>query len=222
MKRIHATRVTIALIVGVLIWHYVERRHDLQCYVMQQASNLEFVFAAGYASEEEIRDIVWNDTKTDLYGQAWWASLDNVFHAIFMGGSRGQQVVAHLTNAPADSTDIICDGRIEWTIWWIYDSAEMAVYESYSGAEIKSLHHVTTALQAIPSEELHEYEVDAELTYFKSRWKNGNGDWSGFSRDGGTVSARDWLDGKVVPDYWSGWYVAWLEQGEELQDGDEE
>ena len=222
MKRVHATRVIVLLIIGVLIWQYVEMRNDLQCYVMQRASNLEFVFAAGYASEDEIRDIVWNDIMTEFYGQAWRASLDQVFHTIFMGGNRGQQVVAHLMNAPADSPDFSCGGRIEWTIWWIYGSADMAVYKRYSSAENKSLHDVTTALQAIPPEELQDYEVDAELTYFKSRWKNGSGDWSGFSRDGGTVSAREWLEGNIVPDYWSGWYESWLEQGQDVQNDEEE
>lgn len=218
MKRVYATRLIVALIIGVLVWQYVERRNDLQCYVMQLASMHEFVFTAGYASEDEIRDIVWDDTVAVFHGQAWQASLDQVFHAIFMGGNRGQQVVAQLSNPPADSPDFTCEGYIDWTIW---HNPDFKVHGIYSDEGIESLHQVTTALQAIAPEELRHYEVEADLNYTKSRWNEGNGDWSVGYRTIGTVSAREWLEGKIVPDYWSGWYESWLEQGQDLQNDDE-
>ena len=219
MKRSNATRAILLLIIVVFILQYVDKRNDLQCYVMQLASRLEFSFAAGYATEGEIRDVVWDDTEADFLGQAWRASLDQIFHAIFMGGNRGAQVVAYLINPPVDLPDFFCNGSIEWTIW--YDP-DITAYRNYSGTDIKSGHHVTTALQAIQQDELQHYEVAAGLTYYKGSWNEGNGAWSGGSRDAGTVSAHEWLSGKRVPAYWSGWYEAWLEGWQELQDSGED
>ena len=219
MKKVHITRAIGLLIIVVLIWQYVEKRNDLQCYVLQLASRHEFVFKAGYASEDEIRDIVFNDTVADFHGQMWRASLDQIFQAIFMGGNRGKQVVALLLNPPDDLPDFSCEGSIEWTIWY---NPDFTVLRNYTGTGIKSLHHVTTALQAIPQEELRQYEVAADLTYYSGSWNEGNTAWSGGSRDAGSVSAREWLNGKIVPDYWSGWYAAWLEQWQKLQDLDDE
>lgn len=219
MKRVYVSRVIAVLIIGVSILRVIEIRNDLQCYVMQQATRHEFVFAAGYATADEIRDIVFNDTVADFHGQAWRASLDQIFQAIFMGGNRGQQVVAHLNKPSVDSLDFYCEGSIRWTIWYNPDST---VFRNYTGTDIKSLHHVTTALQAIPHEELRHYEVVADLTYFKDRWNEGIGAWSGGARDAGTVSAREWLSGNIVPDYWSGWYAAYLEHVHELQNADDE
>ena len=214
MKRIHATRVTVALIVVVLIWHYIEKRNDLRCYVMQRASIHEFVFSAGYASEDEIRDIVWNDTKTEFYGQAWRVSLDNVFHAIFMGGSRGQQVVAHLTRPSDDLRDFSCQGTIRWSIWNVLDNT---FHRDYSGTDLVKVHHVTIALQALEQNELRKYSVEVDLISYRDVYSEHGSTYIAHYRDGGEVSAHDWLDGKVVPEYWSGWYAAWLEQGQEFQ-----
>ncbi len=219
MKRSHATRAILLLIIVVFIWQYVEKRNDLQCYVRQLASRLEFSLAAGYATEDEIRDVVWDDTEADFHGQAWRASLDQIFHAIFMGGNRGAQVVAYLTNPPVDLPDFFCNGSIEWTIW--YDP-DITVYRNYSGSEIKSFYRVTTALKAIPQEELRHYTVEAVEWSFKGSWDGGRGAMSSFSRDAGTVSAREWLDGKIVPDYWSGWTASYVEQVQELQNADDE
>ena len=36
------------------------------------------------------------------------------------------------------------------------------------------------------------------------------------------VSAREWLEGKIVPAYWSGWYEAWLEGWQEIKDSGED
>ena len=154
MKRVYATRIIALLIIVVLIWQYVEKRQDLQCYVRQLASRHEFVFKAGYASEVEIREIVFKDTTADFHGQAWRASLDQIFQAIFMGGNRGSSRSA-LDESPGRSARFLLYGSIEWTIW--YDP-DITVHRNYSGTDIKSGHHVTTALQAIPQDELH-YEV---------------------------------------------------------------
>ncbi|MDE2859344.1 MAG: hypothetical protein OXN94_15980 [Chloroflexota bacterium] len=213
MKKVHASRITVALIAAVLIWHYVDRRNDLQCYVMQLADMHEFVFEAGYASEDEIRDIVWNDTVAAFHGQAWRVKLDQVFHAIFMGGNRGQQVLNHLRNPPADPPEFICAGSINWSIWHDPDFTE---YRHYYGEDIKSLHQVSIALQAIPPEELRHYEVSANLSYVRHSSHEGGSDWSSSYRYLGTVSARDWLEGAILPDYWAGWYESWLEQWKEL------
>ena len=218
MKRVHTTRVIVLLIIGVLIWQYVEKRNDLQCYVMQLASRHEFVFKAGYASEDEIRDIVFNDTVADFHGQMWRASLDKIFHTIFMGGNRGAQVVAYLLNPPDDYRDFSCGGSIEWRIW--YDP-DVTVNRSYSGTDIKPMRRVTTALQNIPLEELQHYQVLADLTFHKGSWNDGIGAWSAGSRSAGTVSAREWLSGKIVPDYWSGWYKSYLKHIPELQNADD-
>ncbi|MCY4072270.1 MAG: hypothetical protein OXG60_13315 [Chloroflexi bacterium] len=219
MKRVHATRVIVVLIIGVLIWQYVEKRKDLQCYVMQQADRLESVFKAGYVTAEEIRDSVWTDIETDFYGQAWRVSLDQVFHAIFMGGNRGQQVVAHLANPPDVSSDFLCGGSIEWIIWYDPDAT---VYRDYSGTNIKPMHLVTTALQGIPPEELQHYQVEVNLTYYSSNSYKGSTTWSGGYREVGTMSAREWLDGRIVPKYLSNWYESWREDWQELQNNDED
>ncbi|MCY4020449.1 MAG: hypothetical protein OXG39_13655 [Chloroflexi bacterium] len=216
MSKSRATRVILLLIIAVFIWKYVEKRNDLQCFVMQQADMLEFVFTAGYASEDEIRDIVWNDTMTAFHGQAWRISLDQLFHAIFMGGSRGQQVLRHLTNPPDVSPDFYCEGLIEWTIWHKYNFDDYDTW-SYSGTDITTIHQVTTTLQAIPDDELWDYEVGAHLQYYRIDWNEGNTVWSLSYRDAGSVSAALWLRGKIVPDYWSGWYATWLEQWQEFQ-----
>lgn len=216
MKRVHATRAIGLLIVVVLIWQYVDKRHDLQCYVMQLASRHEFVFSAGYASEDEIRDIVFKDTTADFHGQAWRASLDQIFHAVFMGGNRGAQVVAHLLSPSDDLPDFSCEGSFNWTIWY---NSNSTIHKDYSGTDLKTAHHVTTALKAIPQEELGYYSVAVDIISYRDAFDghSGSGSYMAHYRSGGEVSAREWLGGKIVPGYWSGWYAAWLERWQELQ-----
>ncbi len=219
MKKVHATRAIVLLIITMLIWQYVEKRNDLQCYVMQQADRHKWVFQAGYATADEIREIVWNDAVTDFHGQLWRAKLDQVFQAIFMGGNRGAQVVAYLTHPPPAPSDLYCKGSIEWRIW--YDP-DIAVYRSYSGADIKSVHHVATTLKTLPQEELRHYSVAATEYSYKGNFYEGGSAGIHKARDAGVVSAREWLRGEIVPDYWSSWYAAWLEQWDELQAVDNE
>ena len=213
MKRVHATRAIVLLIIVVLIWQYVEKRNDLQCYVMQLATRHEYVFKTGYASEDEIRAIVWNDTLADFHGGAWRASLDQIFHAIFMGGNRGQLVLTQLKNPPADSPDLYCSGSITWEVWYDPDSA---VHRSYSATNLKSVHHVTTALKAIPQEELRHYSVEVDIISWRGIFDEHSYTLIAQYRDDGEVSAREWLGGKILPDYWSGWYYSWLERWKEL------
>lgn len=218
MKRVQATRVIMLLITAVFIWQFVDKRKDLQCYVMQLASRHAFVFKAGYASAQEIRQAVWNDTLAAFHGQVWRAKLDRMWHEGIMGGGRGDQVLALLRNPEDTPTGIFCFGSINWKIW--HDTAS-TVFREYSGEDMKTLHQITTALQAIPPDELRHYEVTATVTYYESEWRDGLTAWSGVLRQAGAVSARQWLDGKIAPDYWSGWYADWQELWQALQADDD-
>ena len=218
MKKL-ATRVIALLIVGILIWQYVEKRNDLQCYVRQQAAKLGFAFRVGYASEEAIREIVWHDTAAGFHGQLWRVKLDQVFQAIFMGGNRGAQVLAHLRHPPPDPPDLICDGYIDWTIWY---EPDVTVYRDYSGTDMKTAHLVTAALKALPQEELRHYAVRATEYTYRGSYFEGGGIGIYEFRDAGEVSAREWLAGDIVPDYWAPWYAAWRENWQERQATDEE
>ncbi len=219
MKRTHVTRVIILLIIGLLILQYFEKRNALQCYAMQLADRLEYAYTAGFASQEEIRDIVWDDTVADFYGQEWRASLDHIINAIFMGGGRANQVVARLLSPLQDSSGFICGSSIEWTIW---HKTEMSDYDQhFTGVDIQTGYGVTIALEAIPPEELKHYEVGASVLSFRNSWEDDRSTWISQYRDAGSVSAREWLEGKTVPDFWSGWFAAWLENWQAIETDDD-
>ena len=215
MKRKVATRVIALLILVVLVMQVVEKRNDLQCYVMQQATRHDLVFTAGFATADEIREIVWNDTVADFHGQSWRASLDQIFHAIFMGGNRGNQVVAWLLNSADEPNDFSCAGTINWAIW---DDRDFTVLENFSSSDIETWHAFTTALRAIPKEDLQHYKVSAsDLSNKYSADERGSTSiWQ--HRDAGEASAQAWLRGDIVLEYWSAWYASWLENVWELQE----
>ena len=224
MKRVHTTRVIVLLIIGVLIWQYVEKRNDLQCYVMQLARQATSSYFQSRICQRKMKFVisVFNDTRRRLSMEGMWRAIagQNLSTRSSWVATAAQQVVTYLTEPPGRlSPDFSCGGSIEWRIW--YDP-DVTVHRSYSGTDIKPMRRVTTALQNIPLEELQHYQVLADLTFHKGSWNDGIGAWSAGSRSAGTVSAREWLSGKIVPDYWSGWYKSYLKHIPELQNADDE
>ena len=90
--------------------------------------------------------------------------------------------------------------------------------ESYEGGEIETVHQVTTALKAIPQEELRHYSVEADIISYQGTWDEQGSTWISQYRDAGEASAQDWLRGDIVLEYWSAWYASWLENVRELQE----
>ncbi len=224
VNRVHATLAIALLIAVMLITQAVNKSSDLQCYAIQQASKHRLVYDQGFATPDEIREIVWNHTLAGFDGQVWRATLDGIVHAIFMGGERGEQVVAQLQN-PSDqypidqSSDVHCFGYIGWII---RDNRDETTFERFggfdgsSGLDIEAVHQVTTALQAVPPEELRHYTIEAIDVSGKYSKREPN--WTYYDLDAGEVSADAWLRGETVPNYSSGWYAAW----QELQKTDDE
>ena len=207
IKRVHATAVIALLIAVLVVMQAIDYRDALRCYVSQQAS--KYQQAQGFATADEIHDIVWDYTVADLDGQLWRARLDYLFHDIFMGGSRGLQVMAQMQNPAEFSSDGYCGGYVEWTIW---NNIRGEVTETIGPAsDMESVHNVTFALQTIPPEELWHYEVSAADVSFQSSWSDKGSTWIQHWRHLGEVSAKAWLNGAIVPPAWAGWYARWQE-----------
>ncbi len=214
IKRVHATAVIVLLIVVLSVMQIIDHRNALRCYVSQQAAKYQHV--QGFATADEIHDIVWEYTVADLDGQLWRARLDDLFHDIFMGGSRGLQVWAEMNNPADEFSDVYCGGYIEWTIW---NNLNGAVTETIDPAsDMESVHNVTFALQTIPPEELWHYEVSAVEVSFQAIWSDERNTWIQHRRPLGEVSAKDWLRGEIAPVAWAGWYAAWQARWLELQE----
>ena len=214
IKRVHATAVIVLLIVVLSVMQIIDHRNALRCYVSQQAAKYQHV--QGFATADEIHDIVWEYTVADLDGQLWRARLDDLFHDIFMGGSRGLQVMAEMQNPADEFSDVYCGGYIEWTIW---NNLNGAVTETIdSASDMESVHNVTFALQTIPPEELWHYEVSAVEVSFQAIWSDEGNTWIQHRRPLGEVSAKDWLRGEIAPAAWAGWYAAWQARWLELQE----
>ena len=210
IKRVYATRI-IALLIAVLVIAQVAGKYsDLRCYVQQQASKYQEVYEQGYATGDEIHDIVWNHTLVDFDLHIWRVRLDDLFHAVFTGGIRGEQVIAEIENPDYDSD---CYGYIQWTIWDNRDYSSLDL--PFRSSAIEAAHAITLALQDIPQEELRHYSVEAEDASYKLIWNESRGTTLNQYHNAGEVSAKDWLRGDIVPRNWAGWYADWLEQPDE-------
>ena len=203
IKRGHATAVIALLIAVLVVMQAIDYRDALRCYVSQQAA--KYQQAQGFATADEIHDIVWESTVADLDGQLWRARLDYLFHDIFMGGSRGLQVWAEMENPADELSDVYCGGNIEWFIWNPRDHTILE--RTWTSSGIEDVHDITLALQALPPEELQHYAVEVEDVSFQSVGV----DLIYHQRKVGRVSAADWLRGEIVPQIWGGWYARWLE-----------
>ena len=214
IKRGHATAVIALLIAILAVMQAIDHRNALRCYVSQQAA--KYQQAQGFATADEIHDIVWEYTVADLDGQLWRARLDDLFHDIFMGGRRGEQVWAELQNPADEFSDVYCGGNIEWFIW---NPRDYTILEkTWASSGIEDVHEVTMALQALPPEELQHYTVEVKDVSFQSV----GGDLIYHQRETGRVSAADWLRGGIAPPAWAGWYADWQERWQELQENEGE
>ena len=207
IKRVHATAVIALLIAVLFVMQAIERRDALRCYVSQQAA--KYQQAQGFATADEIHDIVWESTVADLDGQLWRARLDYLFHDIFMGGSRGLQVWAEMENPADEFSDVYCDGYIEWTIWDTRDDTTLE--RTWTSSGIEDVHDITLALQALPPEDLQYYKVFVEDVSFQTIGDDETSAWIYQHHRGGEVSAKAWLNGVIAPPAWAGWYADWLE-----------
>ena len=203
IKRGHATAVIALLIAILAVMQAIDHRNALRCYVSQQAA--KYQQAQGFATADEIHDIVWDYTVADLDGQLWRARLDYLFHDIFMGGNRGLQVMAQMWNPADEFSDVYCGGNIEWFIW---NPRDYTILEkTWASSGIEDVHEVTMALQALPPEELQHYTVEVRDVSFQSV----GGVLIYHQRETGRVSAADWLRGGIAPSAWAGWYADWQE-----------
>ena len=218
MKKRHISWAIAILIAGVLIWQVIDKRAAFQCYVLQQASLYKQVYDQGLATRHEIHELVWNDTVADFKGQDWRAALDRVYHELFLGGSRARQVMAELHDPADHPADLICGGYILWTIRDVRDSS---VWQSFHEFDIESMRDLTAALDLIPPDELRHYKITVQVTTARLIRDDFGGISVSRTRDGGEVSADEWLRGNYVPEYWSGWYAAWLERDRESQSIDD-
>ena len=210
IKRVHATRI-IALLIAVLVIVNVAGKYDsdLRCYVRQQANKYRYVYEQGFATGSEIHDIVWNHTLADFDWHIWRVRLDDLFHAVFMGGIRGEQVIAKIENPDYAAN---CYGYIQWTI---RDNRDYSSLDVPFRSSVRGAHEITLALQDIPQEELRHYSVEAEAVSYKAISNVGRIAKLNQYYDAGEVSAKDWLCGDIVPRNWAGWYADWLEQQDE-------
>lgn len=213
IKSVHATSIIVLLIVVLSVMRIIDHRDALRCYVSQQAAKHQQ--AQGFATADEIHDIVWEHTVADLDGQIWRARLDYLFHDIFMGGHRGLQVMAQMQNPADGPSDVYCGSAIEWTIW---NNREDGIFRTIdSGGDMESVHNVTFALQTIPSGELRHYTVEATAISYQSIWGDEGSTWIQHWRPLGEVSAKDWLRGEIAPLAWAGWYADWRARWQEPQ-----
>lgn len=218
IKRVHATAVIVLLLAILSVMQIIDHRNALRCYVSQQAA--KYQQAQGFATADEIHDIVWDYTVADLDGQLWRARLDDLFHDIFMGGRRGEQVWAELQNPVDDFSDVYCFGYIEWVIWDTRDDTTLE--RTWTSSGIEDVHDITLALQALPPEDLRHYKVYVKDISSQTIGDDETSTWIYQHRRGGEVSAKDWLDGGIVPSAWAGWYVDWQERWQELQENEGE
>lgn len=219
IKRVHATAVIVLLLAILSVMQIIDHREALRCYVSQQAA--KYQQAQGFATADEIHDIVWDYTVADLDGQLWRARLDDLFHDIFMGGRRGEQVWAEMKNPADEFSDVHCFGYIEWVIW--NNREDMMFRTIDSGEGMEAVHNVTFTLQTILSGGLQYYTVKAMDISFQSSWDESGGSALIYHRRPlGEVSAKDWLNGEIAPAAWAGWYARWQERWQELQENEGE
>ena len=209
IKRGHATAVIALLIAILAVMQAIDHRNALRCYVSQQAA--KYQQAQAFATADEIHDIVWEYTVADLDGQLWRARLDDLFHDIFMGGRRGEQVWAEMENPSGEFSDVYCDGHIEWAIWDTRDDTTLE--RTWSSSGIEAVHDITLALQALPPEDLRYYRVYMEESSFQFTYADeiSAGIYQYRGSHEADVYAKDWLNGEIAPPAWSVWYARWQE-----------
>ena len=128
MNKVRTTRVIVLFLVVVAVSQVIEKRNDLQCYVVQQADLHRWFYDEGLATVDQIRDSVRKNLTDDFHGQNWRVSLDRIYHAILMGGDRASQVVARLQSPSETISDTYCVGYVSWSIW---DDGNVAGDEDY-------------------------------------------------------------------------------------------
>ncbi len=221
MKSRHVSRFILLLIFCLLVRQAMERHEDLECYINPHADRHQFAYDQGLATDQEIRLVVWNDVFQEFNGQPWRVMLDNVYHTLFMGGSRPDLVVKQLQNPVGEDWWIVtCEGGIRWSVrdnrdrWPKWYSADTWNSESAND--------VTVALHTIPKEELQHYSIKA-TEYIETTVYNDDG-YTEISerRDAGETSAEAWLAGQIVPKYWSTWHNRWQQRENQLQAVDDE
>lgn len=219
MRNRYASRLIMLLIIGLLVAQVLEKRDDVECYVNPHADRYQLVHDQGFATDQEIRDIVWNDLVTKFNGQVWRATLDNIYHAVFMGGSRAELVLKQLRNPIGEAWWIVtCEGGINWTVRDERD--RWPAWHSVDTRNSESAYDVTVALRRLPKAELQHYRVEATI-YVDTTIYGDNGYTDVYERKGaGEINADDWLAGLIVPEYWSAWHDRWQQREEQLQAAD--
>lgn len=203
------------LIVIVFIANTVQRRDNFECLVLAHADRYQLIVDQGVATVQEIHDAVWTDMLAEYHNHTWRMHLDNVYHAIFMGGSRADHVLNRLRN-PTDEArwNINCEGGIRWNISAVLIDKSKSPINSKDG---KSVYDVTVALSRIPKAELRHYFVNTFLHSDIRVYGHGVNRYIEEWRRVGTVNAEDWLAGQIVPEHWSAWHDRWRQRVEKLQ-----
>ena len=166
--------------------------------------------------------VVWNELLEEFNGQQWRVGLDNIYHILFMGGSRPDLVVKQLRHPIGEDWWIVtCEGGIRWSV---HDERDR--WPRWYSIDTRSLDasaiDVTLALRSIPKEELQHYSVEATV-YLETIVYSDDGATEIFERrDAGEISAEAWLAGQIVPNYWSAWHDRWQQREEGLQAANDE
>ena len=219
MNKVRATRVIVLFLVVVAVSQVIEKRNDLQCYVVQQADLHRWFYDEGLATVDQIRESVRNSLIDDFHGQNWRLSLDRIYHAILMGGDRASQVVARLQSPSETISDTHCFGYVSWSIW---DDGNVAGDEDHHDLYAETIDDVAAVLESIPAEELRHFTVSASVIASVSNWSGTVSTYTSRVRHSGDVSARAWLRGEFIPAPYADWYADWLSQQEEQEPADGE
>ena len=200
-----ATCLIVILIAIVFVLHMFQRRDNFECLVMAQTDRYRLMFDEGVATDQEVRDAVWVELVAEYHNHTWRAHLDNVYHGIFMGGNRAQQVLNRLRNSTENAPWYVnCEGGIRWNIWALANNNYQMQINSKDG---KSVHDVSVALRAIPKDELSRYIVSVFIYTDIDTYGGGLHTYIKEWRRVGGISADDWLSGHIVPESWSAFHT---------------
>ena len=214
MNKVRTTRVIVLFLVVVALSQVIEKRNDLQCYVIQQAKLHRWFYDEGLATVDQIRDSVRNSLADDFHGQNWRLSLDRIYHAILMGGDRASQVVAWLLSPSETISDTHCFGYVSWSIW---DDRIAGDDEDHHDLYAETIDDVTAILESIPAEELRHFTVSVNVGSSVSNWSGTVSMYRSRVRHYGDVSASAWLRGEFIPAPFADWYADSLSQQEKQE-----
>lgn len=216
MRQRHASRLIMLLIIGLLVAQVREKRDDVECYVNPHADRYQQVYDQGFTTDQEIRDIVWNDLVAEFNGQVWRATLDNIYHVIFMGGSRAELVLKQLRKPIGELWWIVtCEGGISWTVRDERD--RWPPWHSVDTRNSASAYDVTVALNRLPKADLQHYRVEATIYVDMTIYGDDGYTYIHERQDAGEIGAKDWLAGHIIPKYWSTWHDRWQQREEQFQ-----